>query len=117
MTASGYKPTETNKISETRYRGKLCDLHPEAQGERHIRTYLCCECVREKKQIRRNAYVLSKALHALPRDVANRDEEAKLAATKRRAIDLAQAAGQPAYDWQDFWIQAVEIMAKGTGSR
>lgn len=116
MTQSGYKPTETNKISETRYRGKLCDLHPEKQGERHIRTFLCCECVREKKQIRRNAYVLSKALHDVPRESANRDEEAKLAATKRRAIDLAQAAGKPAFEWQEFWTEAVALMAKGTGS-
>jgi len=44
-----------NELTSTRYYGKVCEKHPEYEGLRHVKNYLCVECDSIKKVARQKA--------------------------------------------------------------
>lgn len=38
-----------NELTDRRYYGKVCELHPEFEGLRHVKNYSCVQCASIKK--------------------------------------------------------------------
>lgn len=112
-----YNPTVTARISDTRYFGKICAVHPGFHGERHIKTALCCECTRTKRQMKRAAMAAAPKVKEYPLSDSKRIETLTMEFTRERAKALAVEAGKEWTEWGEHWTEAVEWVAQDTARK
>lgn len=106
-----------NKLSESRYRGKVCEKHPEEQGARYFRNYGCVGCQRDSNKIRDRSTEAHKEARRDRRLAASYLEEVKRAEDRRvgrvadRARKLANEAGRPD-EWPRYFERAAVSLAQ-----
>lgn len=92
------------------YIGKICDIHPDASGERDRTTRLCIECYREKRRAQ-------KAKTRAKQVVQNRENRIRygfengdaLIVLRNVAIECALARGE---NGSAHWIRHVRVAAR-----
>lgn len=106
-----------NKLSESRYRGKVCEKHPEEQGARYFRNYGCVGCQRDKNKARkRDADLLNekrreRRLARSYLEEVQRAEDRRIGRVADRARKLANEAGRPD-EWPRYFERAAVSLAQ-----